>query len=252
MAHKQHGATTLMTHIVHLSYRLLLELCIAHCEHLIDHKDLGFKEGGNCEAEADCHAGGVTLDGGVEVALYACEIDDLIELAGDLVLGHAHDGAVHVDVLAAGHLGVEAGADFEEGGDAALVLDAAGAGRGDVREELEEGALAGAILADDAKDFALLYLEGDVTEGPDVVGGAFLGAVVGLTDLEEGVFFAEDGHLPPAVKVVTEGAGADAAEAVHLTDVLEFYCGHIVNVSSFKKFQDSKVSGFKEQRVSRF
>ena len=156
------------------------------------------------------------------------------------MLGHAHDGAIHVDVLTAGKLGVEAGADFEEGGDAALILDAAGARRGDVGEELQEGALAGAVLADDAENLALLYFERDITESPDVIGVAFGGAVVGLADLEVRILLAEDGHLPPAVEVVTEGAGADTAEAVHLTDVLEFYCdvGHIVNVSSFKKFQE--------------
>ena len=52
----------------------------------------------------------------------------------------------------------------------------------------------------------------------------------GLADLEVGIFFAKDRHLPPAIEVVTEGAGADATEAVHLTYVLKFYCdiGHII------------------------
>ena len=88
--------------------------------------------------------------------------------------GHAHDAAVHVDVLAGGHLWMEAGAHFKEGGDASAVADVAGAGSGDVREELQEGALACSVLADDAYHVALLYLERDVFQCPDVVGGAFL------------------------------------------------------------------------------
>ena len=122
---------------------------------------------------------------------------------------------------------MEAGADFEEGGDAASVADVACGWGGDMAEELEEGGLAGAVLADDADDVALLDLEVDVLECPYVVAVALGGAVVGLADLEVWVFLAEDGGLPPAVEVVGEGAGADAPEAVHLTDVLEFYCGHI-------------------------
>lgn len=38
---------------------------------------------------------------------------------------YPHDGAVHVDVLAGGHLWMKACADFEEGGDTTSIVDSA-------------------------------------------------------------------------------------------------------------------------------
>lgn len=97
--------------------------------------------------------------------------------------GHSHDGAVHVDILSTGHLGMEAGADLQQGADTSLGTDNAGGGGGDAGEELQQGGLAGAVLADDTDDVALLDIEGDVFQCPDEVAGAFLRTVVGLADL---------------------------------------------------------------------
>ena len=83
-------------------------------------------------------------------------------------LRHAEDGAVQIDVFAAGEFGVEAGADFQQAGRR---------GRGDGtrpsvgsvmrRQDLEQRALAGAVAADDADDFAGLHLERDVAQRPE-------------------------------------------------------------------------------------
>ena len=82
-------------------------------------EDLGLEVGGDGEPEAHLHAARVALDGRVEELLDLRELDDLVELAGDLGPPHAEDRAAQVDVLAAGQLGVEAGADLEQGADAA-------------------------------------------------------------------------------------------------------------------------------------
>lgn len=95
----------------------------------------------------------------------------------------------------------------------------------DMGEELQEGALACSVLANDANDLALLNGEGDVAERPDIVRGSFGGTVVGLTYLEVRILFAEDVHGPPTVDVVGEGAGANATETVHLADGIKLYCG---------------------------
>ena len=99
----------------------------------------------------------------------------------------------------------------------------ASGGGSDVAEELQQGALAGSVLADDADDVALLDLERDVIQGPDIVAVALGRAVVDLADLLIGVLTAEDGGLPPAVEVVLETACADKAEAVLLADAVKFY-----------------------------
>ena len=55
-------------------------------------------------------------------------------------LRHAQDRAVEVDVLAAGQLGVEAGADLQQAADPAVDLGAPGGRLGDAGEDLEQRA----------------------------------------------------------------------------------------------------------------
>ena len=65
---------------------------------------------------------------------------------------------------------VEAGADFEQRGDAALDLDLAGGRGGDAGEDFQQGRFPRPVAADDAEDLALFDLEVDVLERPGVVG----------------------------------------------------------------------------------
>ena len=62
---------------------------------------------------------------------------------------------------------MKAGADFEKAADASVKLDLARGRVGDLREDLQEGAFAGAVAADDADDFAFLNVEGDVAQSPE-------------------------------------------------------------------------------------
>ena len=119
---------------------------------------------------------------------------------------------------------MEARTYLEEGGDTAAGADTSHSRACDLTEELEQGGLAGAVLADDAHHVALLDLEVDIAERPDIVGVGFLGAVVDRTDLEVGVFAAQDGGLPPAVEVVADSACGHESQAVLLAHVVEFDC----------------------------
>jgi len=64
---------------------------------------------------------------------------------------------------------VEAGADLQEGTDPAPHDDLALGRVGNAGEDLEEGALAGAVPADDAEHLTALDLEVDILEGPEGV-----------------------------------------------------------------------------------
>ena len=97
---------------------------------------------------------------------------------------------------------MEAGADFEQGADTTMGTDGTGGGTGDAGEEFEEGGFTGTVLADDADDVALLDLEVDVAEGPDVFGGAFRGTIVGLADLEIRIFFSKNIRYPKSSYVM--------------------------------------------------
>ena len=61
---------------------------------------------------------------------------------GDLGAGEAVERGVQEDVLAAGEVGAEAGAELEQRGDAAVDADGAGVGLEDAGDELQQRALA--------------------------------------------------------------------------------------------------------------
>ena len=219
VTHEQHRAALAFGDVLHLADGLLLEFRVADGQHLVHDEDLRLQVGGDGEAEPHLHAGRVALDGSVDIALAAGEIDDFVEFAVDLAPGHAHDGAVHVDVLAARHFRVEPGAHLEQRGDPPANVDLADGGRSDAREELQQRALARAVLADDADHVALLHAEIDVPQGPDELSPV---RAPGLADPQERVLLPQHVHRPPAVEVVAERARGHDAQAVLLADMLEF------------------------------
>src|SRR5208337_4802590 len=70
-------------------------------------------------------------------------------------------------VLPAGELGVEASADLEQAADTPANFRPAGSGLRDARENLEQSGLAGAVPADEPKNFAFAHLQGNILEGPE-------------------------------------------------------------------------------------
>ena len=86
-----------------------------------------------------------------------------------LLAPEAHDRAVHEHVLAAGELGVEAGAQLEQRGDAALHAHLPARRPDDPGDDLEERALARAVHADDAEGRAARDLDAHVPERPQLV-----------------------------------------------------------------------------------
>ena len=224
MAYEEHRSTFASRNILHLADGFLLELGVADGEDFVHHQDLGIKVRSHSEAQTNGHTATITLNWRVDILLAARECDDLVQLGSDLLLGHTHDGTVHKDVLTTRHLRVKACTDLQEAGDAAPCTDSAHRRACDLTEEFEQGTLASAVLADDADYVALLDLEVDIAERPDVVGVGFRGAVVDRADLEVGILAAEDGGLPPAVEVVADSACGHEAQAVLFAYVVEFDC----------------------------
>ena len=82
----------------------------------------------------------------------------------DLALGQAEHDAVDEDVLAAGDLGMKAGAELDQRGDAAVDAHRAARRLGDAGDELQRGALARSVAADDAVGRSLRHRERHVGE----------------------------------------------------------------------------------------
>src|SRR5207237_7767573 len=104
------------------------------------------------------------------------EADDLVEVAGDFRPLHAADRAAEVNVLASGELAVKADGDLQERADTAVDFRGSARRIGDAGEDLEQRALSCAVAPDDADDLALLDLERDVLERPEL--GSLHGRVV--------------------------------------------------------------------------
>ena len=167
VAHEEDG-TTVLRHLSHAAETALLELRIAHGEHLVDDEDLGLQERGDRECEPHVHPARVALDGRVDEVPDAGEVDDVVELPGDLLPAHAENASVQEDVLPARQLAVEAGADLEQRPDTAADVDKTLGGLGDPREHLQQRGLPGAVATDDRDRLSLLHLERHVAERPDL------------------------------------------------------------------------------------
>ena len=115
----EHDRAPVLGDLLHLAEALALEVGVADREHLVDEQDLRLEVRGDREREPHVHAARVALDGRVDEALDPRELDDLVELRLDLAPAHAENRAVEEDVLAARELGMKAGADLEQRGDAA-------------------------------------------------------------------------------------------------------------------------------------
>ena len=99
---------------------LPLERLVADGEHLVEEEDVRVEEGGDREAEPHRHPRRVRAHRTIDRVLELGEGDDLVEALADVRAAKALDRAVQEDVLAAGEVEVEAGAELEERADPPL------------------------------------------------------------------------------------------------------------------------------------
>src|SRR5208283_1027408 len=153
---------------VDLAHAALAEIDVADGEGLVHQPDFGVHIDGHGEGQPHHHAARIGFYRLVdEVADLGEDLDILIALV-DLPGGEAEDGAVEVDVVASGEFGVESSAQFEQSRDAAIHGNDSGGGLEDPGYHLEQRALAGTVLADDAEGFAALNVEGDIVQRPEI------------------------------------------------------------------------------------
>ena len=144
---------------------LLLERGVSHRQHLVHHQDLGVGLDGEREGEPHLHPRGEILELVIDELLQLGEADDLVEETVQLAPAQSQDGAAQEDVLPGGQLGVEADTQLEKGRDLALDGHPPRIGPVDPRQDLEQGALARAVVADDSDELTRRNLEADVQQG---------------------------------------------------------------------------------------
>ena len=115
----------------------------------------------------------------------------------DLPPAHAQANSAHADVLAPGVFRVEAGAQFQDGGNFAVDAHAAGGAVERAGQDLQQGALARPIAADHAHHLPAPNVEVDVLQRPKF----FMARLAG-------------DHLP-------EHVGRPAVDLVHLGEIAD-------------------------------
>src|SRR6516162_4863490 len=115
--------------------------------------------GSHRKGQSYIHAARVALHRSIDEFLNARKFDNFIELAHDFRAPHPENRTVEKNVIPASQLRVEACPDFKQTSYAAAEFYPARGGTSDPREELEQGRLAGAVVADQPYDFARLNFE---------------------------------------------------------------------------------------------
>ena len=216
MADVQHRAAV-PGHVAHLIDALLLKRQIAHGQHLVADQQVGGEMRRHREGELDVHARRIALDRRVDELLDLGELDDLPELGVHLCAAHAEDRAVEIDIVPAGQLVVEAGADFQQAGHAAMDADFALGGRGDAGDELQKRGFARAVQAHDGQRVAAVDAEAHVVQREE--GALFIVDRV-HAQLGVGVLLAAQAAQPRG-QVVVQRAAADLAEAIFLGNAVD-------------------------------
>ena len=151
----------------HAVRTLPLEAGVPHRQGLVHDEHVRIDGHRGAEGEAGLHAARIGPERLVDELLQLAEGDDLRLLAPHLLRGHAQAEAAHADVLAPGVVRVEAGPQLQDGGQTPLHRHASAGGGERAREDLQERALAGAVVAHEAQHLAARDLEIHAPQGPE-------------------------------------------------------------------------------------
>ena len=119
VAHEENGSP-ILREIAHLSQAFLLKCGIAHCEHFVHKQDLRFQMSSDSKGQAQIHAAGKVLYRRSNELLHLGKRHNLIKLTIDLLLFHAQDSAIQVDILSSSQFRVEPDAYFQQGTHSAI------------------------------------------------------------------------------------------------------------------------------------
>ena len=172
------------------------EVGVAHGHDLIDEEDLGLDGGGDSEAEAREHTGGVLIDGGIDEGADVGEVDDVVHQGVHLAAGLALEDAVEDDVFAAGEFGTETCAEGEHHGDAAMDADNAGIAAVDAADDGKQRRLAAPVVADEPDLLTTADGKVDIVQRGEPLDGGPVADVLGQVedDVLEAVVAALDGE----------------------------------------------------------
>src|ERR1700730_6379782 len=145
--------------LAELIQALVREPFVAHRQHFVYEQHVWIDVYGHRKTESHVHPGGIRFHRRVDELLQLGKLHDLVEAPGHFALGEPEHDAVDEDVFAPGDLGMETGAQFDERRDAAPQRHSTRRGPGDAGHQLQRGALARPVAADDAVGLPRRHVE---------------------------------------------------------------------------------------------
>ena len=141
---------------------------VADGEDLVDEHDLRFHVDGDGKAEARHHTRRIRLYGRVDKVAQFGKVEYVRKFCLDLFFGVAHDGGVEEDVLHPRGVAVEPRAQPQQGRDAPVKARIALRRLHDAGNDLQKGALAHAVAADERHRLPLVHLKADIFEADEL------------------------------------------------------------------------------------
>ncbi|MNT00804.1 hypothetical protein D3C72_1352480 [compost metagenome] len=165
MAHEQQGAT--LHEIAQKAHAFLGEHGIAHSQCLVHHQNVGIHMGDHGKGEAHIHAAGIGLDRLLHEFTDIGKRRNRVEALGDLRVRQPQQRCIHVDIVAARKLGVEASPQLQQRRNAAVRAHLAAGWLQRAAHHLQQGGFAGTIAPDDADRLALAHTQVQVVQRPE-------------------------------------------------------------------------------------
>ena len=233
MTDKQDCPSLSFRHILHLANSLLLEFRISHCQHLVHHQNFRLQMGGDSKSQPHGHTRRITFHWSIDIFLHTGESHNLIQLAGNLRLGHPHDGTIHINILPSCHFGMKACTHFQQRGNTPPCTDTTGSRRSHPRKDFQQSGLSRTVLTYNTQHFTFLHMEINIFQRPYKISRRFLGTVILFPDSEIRVLLSTDPR-PPTIQITAQRAGSDASQCILLADILKLYRYFSHSVPSFK------------------
>src|SRR3569833_1116199 len=145
---------------MHPAKTLLLKRRVANREDFIDEENVGIRIDGDRKRQPHLHPRGIDSERFVEEILSNTgEFHDLIEKLRGSLASQSEQGSVEENILRAGEVRVETGAELKKSGNAAIHRNRAGVGPRKACDQAEQRALARAIRSADRHTLAVAELE---------------------------------------------------------------------------------------------
>ena len=156
VADVEDSAAVVLRRFVHFCKALLLKGDVANRKHFVHKHNVIFEVRRDGKGQLNIHAGRVALNGCVDKFANLGKLDNVVNFGINLLFLHAQNRAVHIDVLATGHLSMKTSANFKHRRHTPIQVNRAFGGRGNLANQLQKSALTSAVFTDNPKRLALI------------------------------------------------------------------------------------------------